>query len=49
MMLDDPFVIEKYLVHGFIVPPSPRRCRRGTLPGRRAHVPAEIRSAPEVT
>ena len=49
MMLDDPFVVEKSLVHELIVPPSPRRCRRGTLPGRRALVPAEIRSAPEVT
>jgi hypothetical protein len=49
MMLDDPFVVEKSLVHDLIVPPSPRRCRRGTLPERRAHVPAEIRSAPEVT
>jgi len=49
MMLDDPFVVEKSLVHEVIVPPSPRRCRRGTLPGRRAPVPAEIRTAPEVT
>jgi hypothetical protein len=49
LMLDGPLELVKSLVHGVIVPPSPTRCRRGTLPGRRASVPAAPGSVPEVT
>lgn len=49
LMLDGLPELVKSLVHGVIVPPSPTRCRRGTLPGRRASALAAPGSVPEVT